>query len=301
MKLNIYLLATFGIDYIMTALFIAITTYFCADNLNIYNGCACVQLMIIWTILHDHIYWLLFPQILAKEKVNFKYSFDLLFCTLKLAAVFGALVMLDVHTEGYYFNWKGVETLLLIYFEYNFMYQAKDNTSMRFAHAWMHKEENYWMHKHHHESEGDCQTATTFHFDLLDLFLENISGTVLLKVFYVAIGKTPSIHLLSFLLMVWSDQMGHSLNPYSPSFFNPVLDWYMKPNIYHNLHHLIGASYYMSTPYCHLYDPQSLVNDLEKYNRKLKTNISFDLFLDDNVTQLADDITPKGKDETKTK
>lgn len=300
MKLNWPLVLTYLIDYSMTAIFIYGSVLFLDGRLNIWNGFVTVQAMILWTILHDHIYWLIFPDIIAKEKMNFRYDVHLVLCTLKLGVVFGLIVMLDIHTEGYYFEWKGMETLLLLYFEYTFMYQAKDNTSMRFAHAWMHKTENYWMHKHHHESEGNCQTATTFHFDLLDVFLENISGTVLIKVFYYAIGKTPQIHLLSFLLMVWSDQMGHSMNPYSPSFFNPVLDWYMKPNIYHNLHHLIGGAYYMSTPYCHLYDPSSLVKDLEKYNRKLKTNISFDLFLEDHVTQKANELTP-GKENSESK
>ncbi len=299
MKLNYPLVLTWILDYILLTIFIVGAFYFVDEDLTMLKGMVLIQAAILWAIIHDHIYWLLLPNVIAKEKVDFRYNFQLVLCTIKLVLFFTAVVVFEIYNGAFYLNWKGIETLVLVYFEFNFMLQAKDNISLRFLHPWMHKQENYWIHVHHHESVGDCQTATTFHFDLLDVILENVSGEILIKVFYFLLGKPTSIHILSYFLLVWCDVMEHSMNPYVPVFFNPILDWYMKGNLVHNLHHVIGAAYYMSTPYNHIYDPESMYKDLDKYNKLLKTSISFELLLEDDVTQEAREIGKTYKEKRK--
>lgn len=295
MKLNIPMITTWIIDFSLLGAYCCFAIYFIKDNFNPVTAIIAIFAMVFWTIMHDHIYWILFENLLAPEKLKLRYDFHLVKCTLKISTTIAVITALDVYGGNFHFEWNGLETVLLIIFEYNFMIQAKDNTSMRFIHSWMHKKENYWIHEHHHIVTADCQTAATFHFDLLDVFLENICGTILMRLFYFSLGKTASIHLLSYIIVIWSDQMGHSMNPYVPCFMNPIFDYILKINCVHNLHHLLGAAYYMTTPYNHLYDPDSANKDLEKYNKRLKTNVSFNFLLDDDCCQLNDETLSKMK------
>ena len=156
----------------------------------------------------------------------------------------------------------------------------KDNITMRFIHPWMHQRENYWMHKRHHANRHSTNLWGSFFFDPLDLFVEfQVGGAIALLFNAVVLGR-PSVHLLSLLFSIWTDGNVHSENPYSQCIGNPVLDWYLKPNICHNLHHAFESDprYMVVWPFHH-FRRRGLEADLAKYNRAMKTEVDFRIFL----------------------
>lgn len=157
----------------------------------------------------------------------------------------------------------------------------KDNITMRYIHPWMHKRENYWMHKRHHAIRRSTNLWGSFFFDPLDLFVEfQIGGALALLFNAVVFGGRPSVHLLSLLFSIWTDANVHSENPYSQCIGNPVLDWYLKPNICHNLHHAFenDPRYMVVWPFHH-FRRRGLEADVAKYNRAMKTEVNFRIFL----------------------
>jgi len=183
-----------------------------------------------------------------------------------------------------FFHWNYTtfwETYLEISLQYWAMTFLKDFTSLKFLHPWMHKPENYWIHKNHHKVHHELNVLHTYRIDRIDVFLENAIGPVLLVIFqYLLLGKT-SVHLLAFFFLNHHDAVIHSVNPYTVVHFNPIIDFYFKPNIEHNLHHITQEDYYMFNSWRH-FDRKLLEADVAKYNELLGTNVSFDLFIVDN-------------------
>ena len=89
------------------------------------------------------------------------------------------------------------------------------------------------------------------------------------------------IHISTYFTTGWADTMVHSLNPFSIVHFNPMLEYFKKPNIEHNLHHILNKDYYVFNSFRHLWDIKTRDKDLKMYNDACGTNISFDLFIDD--------------------
>ena len=71
---------------------------------------------------------------------------------------------------------------------------------------------------------------------LLDLFYSNTPVSFTLKNF---------LHFLSFFFVGYHDSVIHSVNPYIAVHFNPTIDFYFKPIIEHNLHHITQEDYYI--------------------------------------------------------
>jgi len=165
----------------------------------------------------------------------------------------------------------------------------KDNICMRYIHPWMHKRENYWLHKHHHQGRRDTNIVHSFVFDALDQFLEFtvalMFGLYLNKVMF---GE-PSLHLLAVMWMAWTDANTHSENPYTQCFGNPFLDYFFKMTITHNLHHAseMNLKYMCLYPYHH-FMPGELAKDVEKYNKIFKTSIDFSFFISPDANKALD-------------
>merc|ERR1712238_258635 len=88
-----------------------------------------------------------------------------------------------------------------------------------------------------------------FYFDVPDLIGENLIGPLLFcSVKFLFGGSSCSIHYASFFLSVVCDQTVHSLNPYTITFWNPLLDNFLRPNLSHNLHHSSKVGHYTIWP-----------------------------------------------------
>ena len=140
-----------------------------------------------------------------------------------------------------------------------------------FAHRWMH-EKAYFLHKKHHKASA-C--VSCFHapvFDLFDLVIEFGGGLPILCVLKHLLGLDSRVHLLSHHLWLVVATQIHSGNPYAVYFFNPILDHFARPTVCHNLHHTIQKDHYLFVPYSHFVSAESRHNDIEKYNKHMKTH-----------------------------
>jgi len=245
--------------------------------------------LIIWSIqaisiLRDELYRIIFKAIISKEKLNLKVTMDLKMNILKIVLLFGAYFYVYVWFDQLHFEVKGWETYLLVTFEFWGMCILKDTLMMRTVHKWMHKPENFWIHKQHHKARTDVQVLNTFYFDVLDVFLENLIGPLLIQIFYFFVFGTTQLHFASFIWMLWGDITIHSLNPYSMCLANPILDYLMKINITHNLHHMVRNDYFGIYTWYHLYDPARKQKDIDLYNKINNTSFSFELFIDEKIS-----------------
>jgi len=161
------------------------------------------------------------------------------------------------------------------------MYLGKDFTTMRFLHAKMHTPKWYHTHEVHHKIGANVQIINSFHFDTIDVFLENLIGPFIGIAFnYITYG-TLTVHFISFMYLVWSDTLVHSLNPYTATFGSPITDYLMKPNVEHNLHHMLVNKYFMANSMEHLFVKGKLEKDLALYNKICETKFSYNLYLDE--------------------
>ena len=153
---------------------------------------------------------------------------------------------------------------------------------MRFVHPWMHQPKHYWIHKRHHAGNRNTVHLHAFVFDFLDLNLEFGIGTSLaLIVKKLVFGGNPSLHFLSYLYSGWTDGNAHSMNPYTQAIGNPVLDWFLTCNIQHTLHHAweTDPRYMTAFPYHQIGSLKERDADIDKYNKIMKTNVDFRIFI----------------------
>ena len=141
---------------------------------------------------------------------------------------------------------------------------------MHFVHRWMH-EQAYFLHKKHHSGKADLMSLLSTSFDLFDLLAEFGAGLPVLLLSKKLLGLDPTIHLLSHNLILLFGFQHHSGNPYAVYLFNPVLDYLARPTLCHNLHHAIQNDYHLFVPYSHFFLPESRHNDIDKYNKHMKT------------------------------
>jgi len=142
---------------------------------------------------------------------------------------------------------------------------------MHFAHRWMH-EKAYFLHKKHHEGKTDLTSFNSTSFDLLDLILEFGAALPIYLTCKDFLGLDPRIHFLAHSFGLATGIQHHSANPYAVYLFNPLLDYLSRPTLTHNLHHAIQNDYHLFVPWSHFVSPESRHNDIEKYNKQMKTH-----------------------------
>ena len=102
-------------------------------------------------------------------------------------------------------------------------------------HAAMHTKQLYFLHKKHHIGKADMTTIDSFRFDLLDLVAEFGAGVPLTCLLKYMLCMDPTVHVLSYLLALFAGQNAHAANPYVSYFFNPILDYFARATLCHNL------------------------------------------------------------------
>jgi len=226
---------------------------------------------------------MLFPNLIAKVKLNYKVEWLDIYYYVKYIPViysitFYFMVKWNLLLD---FEYKNLFSLIVrTTFEFWIMHLGKDFTTMRFLHAKMHTPEWYYTHEVHHKVCANIQVINSYRFDMLDVLVEGLIAPIIGIAFNYFVYGTPTVHFLSFMYLVWTDTLIHSLHPYSAVFGNPITDYLMKPNIEHNLHHMLQNQYFMENSMEHMFVKGKLEKDLALYNKICETKFSYDLYLD---------------------
>jgi len=281
-KINFPLVFTQVADNVMFYSTFAAFFYFMSnENFTPLKAYISFNTLMIVVNLHDLLYRKLFPNVLAKVKTETPYTWmDLYHVVRVMSIVYGLAMVVLAYCGVLHFEYKGfLQTTIKVMFEYWVISFCKDFTTMKFIHPLLHTPKYYYLHELHHSVSKNLHIGNALHIDIIDVLIEHLVGIVFaIGLNYVLYG-TPSVHMASFLYIMWTDIVNHSLNPYSASYANPVLDYLMKPCIEHNLHHVLQTEYYMFNSFEHLLTKGRLAKDLSKYNQIFDTKISYDLYI----------------------
>jgi len=301
MKLNIPYVTTIVMDYCYTASLVyvcyklaATPTAVVEDGdaeppaLNPWMAMLCAFYMLLLGAVREMVYLSLLRPYLSPNKTKFNLLVDgpklltdiakttFTICAIPALSAFGGTMHFCYNPED-----GLLKNVLVVSFDYWLINLLKDNLSMRFLHSWMHKPKNYWLHKHHHTGNRNMVVLHGYAIDFVDLMIEfGIGSMIALVAKKYVLGMNPSLHLMSFIFSGWTDSNVHSSNPYTQSIMNPILDAYLKLNICHNLHHAFenDSKYMVVFPYHHLISSERKA-DIEKYNKIMKTNVDFRIFI----------------------
>jgi len=293
-KINTPYVSTIIIDYCWMASMVLVFYVLAADrNSAVSAGLAMLYLPLMNTI-REQIYWILHKSSFSDFKTKWKlsdhtdYFLDIaVTVTLVVGGTAGMAYygLIDYSffsiTEDDHDSGSILKSLMVVSRDYWMINILKDNITMRYAHQWMHKKENYWLHKRHHQANRNSNIWHAFVFDVIDLFLEFLCGGLLALTANKLLFGTAQIHLLSLMFCLWTDGNVHSENPYSQCIGNPILDYFFKLNICHNLHHAAESEQkYMVVLAYHHVSTKERDYDITQYNKRMKTNVDFRLFLD---------------------
>ena len=144
------------------------------------------------------------------------------------------------------------------------------------VHRWMHTKSGYFLHKDHHKGKKKFN-GQWHHIGLVDHVFGVDIGFPMLLALKAVLGYEPKVHYLSMMLWIIFAFQNHSMNPYTPYFFNPILDYMLRATVFHNLHHVMQHNYYRTIPWSHLISKSERCKDIDLYNKHLKTHFQRDL------------------------
>lgn len=293
-KINTAYVSTIVLDYCWIASFLLVFYGIAADTSSyspmkkaLCNGLTTLYLPFLNTA-REQLYWILHKGSFSEFKTKWRMADHMSFVSdviISTSCVTFGIALMSYHgmLETHLFDVEGglLQTMFIVSRDFWIINLLKDNTCMRYIHPWMHKRENYWLHKQHHKGRKDLNYIHAFVFDLFDLVIEFLIGGVLALAFNKVVFGKASVHLVSLMYCLWCDGNVHSENPYSQCVGNPILDYYLKLNICHNLHHAAETdSKYMTVmPYHHV-SSTAREFDVARYNKIMKTNVDYRFLLD---------------------
>uniref|UniRef100_A0A0G4GD20 Fatty acid hydroxylase domain-containing protein n=1 Tax=Chromera velia CCMP2878 TaxID=1169474 RepID=A0A0G4GD20_9ALVE len=281
MKLNKPLLVTWATDYLLVAVLFILNHHGPDERLTWLGSILAVLSFIVATNLRDELWVRLGADTyVSKHKKEKSVTVeDVLFVFQQLALFLPMTATLTL-VGIFHYRSEGPWTILRVLYEFYSMILFKDQVSMRFGHTWMHTPAGWQHHKGHHYGKKNLRLILAYHGNQwVDLNIETLSGPLLLMLFNTLLFGNPSIHLASWLLIVWADHEAHSANPYSIAYLNPILDWLFLHNVGHHLHHVFVDTNMFFVPYHHL-NGSRRKQDLEKYNKTMGTEVDFSLFVE---------------------
>ena len=218
---------------------------------------------------------LLWKQFISPYKLNaWPYcSWNTMLNMLFLPVLFGTMNLLCLCLSGLVYFESSIftpYTVMRIWIEAMAILLVTE-VLVHFAHKWMH-DKAYFLHKRHHQASANVMAFHASSFDLCDLLLEFGAGVPLLIVIKKVLGLEPQVHLLAHHLWLFITTQSHSGNPYAVYFFNPVLDYFARPVLCHNLHHAIQNRHHAFIPLSHFFSSEARHKDIDLYNKHMKTN-----------------------------
>ena len=215
----------------------------------------------------------LWPKFISRAKLNaWPYTWDLAcqhlffqvpyyFASFYSFVAAGYVIFPSIFDHG---------VLFTVWFEATLMSLLTDSV-LWCVHRWLHSKNGYLYHKSHHHGTQDLGIGIGLHTDLIDNILKTGIAFPMLLGTKKVLGFEPTIQYLSMMLWIVMGIQLHSTNPYTPYFFNPILDFLARPTVSHNLHHATQQSHYTFVPWQHFWDPMSKQDDTDTYNRCMKT------------------------------
>ena len=270
--------ATAVMDYVVVSSLFVIWNYTCRlsnGSLCPFSAAATMAAVLAIMPVKDEIQCrVMWRKFVSPLKLNsWHYSWRYLFGQLQ-AILFGVMTILFFCLSGLmtFESMTNPKVLLQIWIEAVAAHFCFTDLVMHISHPWMHKKA-YSLHKKHHKGKADLMCIHAIDFDLFDLLLEFGSGIFALILIKGLLGFGSNIHLLSHnLAMIMAYQI-HSGNPYAVVFFNPVLDCLCRPNICHNLHHVVQKDHHVILPLGHFVSAANRRKDIRVYNKNMRTHV----------------------------
>jgi len=159
-----------------------------------------------------------------------------------------------------------------MWLEWLVFYMWKDFLCFYILHQAMHKNVlgAYAHHKEHHRGKRNLNVFNAMTIDFLDNFIES-GGIMFVNIPVMwALGWPLTMHMGSMCLTAIADVQVHSVNPYTVTWYNPLMDWIFLGNVQHNLHHAKGKDHYTVVPWHHV-NPSWRADDIDDYNRIMYT------------------------------
>ena len=222
-------------------------------------------------LLHMHVF---FYHQITDEARCYRPDKDLIMSILRLKVSFGLAAAFSTYYGYFVWDSLSLSTLAKLYLEYLLMILVKD-LQLDVFHRWMHhgsifgRKIDRWIsstHKLHHRTKLNLNSISAFYTSMEDAVMENLAAPFAVLAFKWWFGWTPTIHIGAFMMYIVYDVHGHSANPYSVVFFNPILDYYMKANIAHHNHHVNGKMNHRVIPWRHFWNRKEVEQDLVIYN-----------------------------------
>ena len=212
-KLNYPLIITQIFDNTMIHSYVALNVFFLAnEQFTPLSSVISYNIFFFMIVFHDHLYYLIFPNLIAKVKRDYKVTWTDVYYYIKFvpgiySLTFYYMIQWKILLD---FEYKTLNSFIIrIFIEYVIMYLGKDFTTMKFLHPIMHTQKWYWTHDVHHKIGASIQIANCFHFDTHDIFLESLVAPLFAITFNYAVYGTLTIHFISFIYLVWSGTLTH--------------------------------------------------------------------------------------------
>jgi len=176
----------------------------------------------------------------------------------------------------WHYDILSLEGVMRMWCEWFVFYTWKDIFSFALIHRAMHQNwfGLYRIHKEHHRGKRNLNIFNATTIDFFDNFLES-AGIAFINIPVMwALGWPLTMHMGSMCLTAIADIQVHSVNPYTVTWYNPIMDWIFLGNVQHNLHHAKGRDHYTVVPWHHIV-PAWRSADIEDYNRIMYTAWDF--------------------------
>jgi len=135
----------------------------------------------------------------------------------------------------------------------------------------------YKYHKVHHCFTNNLSLWGTYHMHFVDWIFEGFSPPILLLFLQWWFGTDSGmqVHFICAMRFNWIDCLGHSCNPYSCPTLNPIMEYFIKSNVSHSLHHAKNSAEHATRMPFHHLDWRKRWVDVKDYNKRMKTNIIY--------------------------
>ena len=234
-------------------------------------------------LLQMHIF---FYNQISNEARSYVPDKALIISIIRLKISFGLAAAISSYYGYFIWNELSVYSAIQMYLEFMIMILIKD-IQLDIFHSGMHNgtifgnKFNKWLsttHKFHHTTKYKLNSISAFYTTMEDAVMENLAAPFVILGFKLILGYSSNIHIGAFMLYIVYDVHGHSANPYTVVFFNPIMDYYMKANIAHHNHHTNPNINHRVIPWRHIWSKDSIKKDIKIYNENRTKKIKLEDF-----------------------
>lgn len=246
-----YNILTKIVDY---CLFMSLMMYWYDKELTPLNGSLFFQYVVFVICVKEYIWSKILPNLPKVKRQWYKPEYVAYGAIFKVLIVF--FVSFNVAIKYGLIQRKEYPSvkdyILNIYKEHLLLLVIADLINERIMHRLMHHVKFMRrFHKLHHRAVRNTSAIQGLQLDVVEIMLANICEFPVLGLIYYLLDMSPSLDYVSSILFLATQLHNHSINIHSLWFFSP-LDFFIKPTITHQLHH-IKPDGFAHIPYYHLW------------------------------------------------